>query len=104
MHPETKFTEVPGETFGHEIAIYGLTRCEPCREARQFMEQKGWGYRYVHLERQPQELRQQIKKDFAKAHGSRPIFPVLEIDGEYHFGFNPEAWERWIRTGESTNE
>jgi hypothetical protein len=28
------------------------------------------------------------------------VFPVLEIDGEYHFGFNPDAWEQWI-AGES---
>jgi glutaredoxin len=100
MHPDTRYTEVPGEDPGHDIAVYGLTRCEPCKQAREFLSAKGWRYKYVHLERQPQETRQEIKKDFSRAHGRRPVFPVLEIDGEYHFGFNPDAWEQWI-AGES---
>ncbi|MFO8065777.1 MAG: glutaredoxin family protein [Spirochaetota bacterium] len=96
MHEDVKYTDVPGTTFGHEVVVYGLTRCEPCREAKQFLEAKGWAYKYVHLERQPAELRQQIKKDFAKAQSKRPVFPVLEIDGRYYFGFDPQTWERLI--------
>ena len=96
MHPETKYTNVPGEDSGHEIVVYGLTRCEPCKEARTYLESRGWAYKYVHLERQPQEIRQEMKKEFARAHGKRPVFPVLEIDGELHFGFSQAAWEQWI--------
>jgi len=97
MHPDTKYTEVPGEDPGRQIVVYGLTQCEPCKEARSYLESRGWAYRYVHLERQPRELRQEIKKGFAAAQGRRPVFPVLEVDGEVHFGFNPDAWEQWIR-------
>ena len=96
MHKEVRFTDVPGDSFGHEVVIYGLTRCEPCGDAKQFMNEKGWAYKYVHLERQPAELRQQIKKEFASAQGKRPVFPVLEIDGQYYFGFDPETWEGLI--------
>ncbi|MFP4012223.1 MAG: glutaredoxin family protein [Spirochaetaceae bacterium] len=96
MHPETKYTEVSGIPSGREIVVYGLLRCAPCKEARDFLEQKGWRYKYVHLERQPQELRARIKKGFAAAHGARPIYPVLELDGTYYFGFDRVVWEQLI--------
>lgn len=96
MHPETTYTSIDGEDSGHDIVVYGLTRCEPCKEARSYLESRGWAYKYVHLERQPQQIRQEMKKEFAEAHGKRPLFPVLELDGELHFGFSQAAWERWI--------
>jgi len=53
------------------------------------------------LDRLPAERRHEIQADFERAYGAKPIYPVLEIDGELYFGFNREVWRRLLSTDDS---
>jgi arsenate reductase-like glutaredoxin family protein len=93
MAEKLRSKEVEGNRNGREITLYGLMVCEPCREAELFLQEHGYKHTHVILEHQQPGIRQDLKRRFQEAYGARPIYPVLEIDGELVFGFDPETWQ-----------
>jgi glutaredoxin len=69
-----------------------LMRCEPCREAKEFLARHDIAYRSVTVDWQLPEQRIAVKKRLEQAYGDRPIYPVLELDGQLHFGFDAGRW------------
>ncbi len=91
-----RVTDIEGTTSGHQLVLYGLLQCEPCREAKEYLATRGIAYRSITVDWQLPENRVALKKRFESSYGKRPIYPVLEIDGTLHFGFDPEAWDLLI--------
>jgi glutaredoxin len=87
-----RYQEFDGTGSPENVTVYGLLQCVPCKEAKEFMESTGLAFRYVILEQQKPEVRQELKKTFQAELGARPVFPVLEVNGELTFGFRTEQW------------
>lgn len=91
-----RVTDIEGSSTGQRLVLYGLLQCEPCREAKEYLAGRGIAYRSITVDWQLPENRVALKKRFEAAYGRRPIYPVLEIDGDLHFGFDPAAWDDLI--------
>ena len=92
MISSPRYQEFEGVGSPDQVAIYGLLQCVPCKESKEFMESTGLAFRYVILEQQKPDVRQELKKTFQDRLGKRPVFPVLEVNGDLTFGFSVEVW------------
>ncbi|NBC28988.1 MAG: hypothetical protein GVY29_03230 [Spirochaetes bacterium] len=92
MIDSPRYQEFEGRGSPENVTVYGLFTCVPCKEAKEYLQELGLAFRYVILEHQKPELRRQLKKTFQDTLGSRPVYPVLEVNGEFTFGFKEEAW------------
>ena len=98
MAEELRYKEIPGERDEHEITLYGLLVCEPCRDAERFLTEQGYKHTHITLEHQKPGIRQELKRRFQEAYGGRPIYPVLELNGELIFGFDPDRWKSYLES------
>lgn len=92
MIDSPRYQEFEGSGSPDDVTVYGLFACVPCKEAKEFLQEMGLAFRYVILEHQKPDLRQQLKKVFQDRLGGRPVYPVLEVKDEFTFGFKKEAW------------
>ncbi|MFW5785635.1 MAG: glutaredoxin family protein [bacterium] len=92
MISSPRFQEFSGNGSPQDITVYGLLQCVPCKEAKEFLQGTGVAFRYVILEQQKPEVRQELKRTFQDRLGKRPVYPVLEIKGELTFGFHLPTW------------
>jgi len=90
---DLRYHHVEGSRKTHDVVLYGLYICQPCQEGQRYLEEHGYDYRHVIMERQPAPQRIELKKQFEHAYGHKPIYPVLQIDDELIFGYNPLVWE-----------
>lgn len=95
---ELKYKVIEGEHDEHELMLYGLLICEPCRKAEAFLKENGFQHKHVILEYQKPDVRHELKKHFQEEYGGRPIYPVLRVDGEYLFGFDPDVWHSYLES------
>lgn len=101
MYSDLSYVELPGARRVPGAYVYGLSFCSHCAEARAFLTEEGISVHAMLLDRLPAERRHEIQADFERAYGAKPIYPVLEIDGELYFGFNREVWRRLLSTEDS---
>lgn len=97
MFPQLKYKELPGERLRDEVYVYGFSFCEHCARARRFLEEEGLGCSYVLLDAVPAETRKPIEEHFEAVYGEKAIYPVLEVDGRFLFGFNAELWRSVLK-------
>ena len=74
------------------IFLYGLSFCDHCAQARAFLEELGVDFSYTQIDRLEPEVRRPVLARFRQIYGKPVIYPVLEIDGEFTFGFSEEIW------------
>ncbi len=98
MYPDVPYVQLPGEHVVSNAYVYGLSFCSHCGRAREFLTREGLSVQAILLDRLPAERRHQIQEDFEIAYGAKPIYPVLEIDGELYFGFDGEVWSSLLRS------
>jgi glutaredoxin len=94
METRLAYETVPGSDTGKEIVMYGLSFCDHCQAGKQFLEGSGVGFSYGFLDDSPPPIRAVAIARFTRAYGKKPIYPILEIDGELIFGFDPDVWRR----------
>ena len=88
-----KGVETPGMP---PVYLYGLTACEHCKEGRQLLEEHRIPFSMVYLDALTPEIRRPVLTALREQYGQRVLYPVLEVDGEYTFGFDRDAWEKII--------
>lgn len=96
---ELRYTEVDGPHSQHEVVLYSLQRCEPCRDAREFLQRHGVRHRLVVVDWQLPQRRIAVKQTLEERYGARPIYPAIEIDGQFWFGFDPDRWRELLTLG-----
>jgi hypothetical protein len=67
----------------------------------EFVAQEGFSVNYVYLDRIRGEIRKHVANDLERRRGNRLIYPILEVEGSYLFGFDPEVWRKAIRAAEA---
>lgn len=92
MISSPRYQEFEGVGSAEAVTVYGLLQCVPCKEAKEFLQESGLAFRYVILEHQKPDIRQELKRRFQEILGRRPVYPVLEVNGEFTFGFHIETW------------
>lgn len=66
-----------------ELTIYTNSWCVDCRRAKQFLRERGIGYREVNIEQSPE-----AEELVCRVNNGRCKMPTLEIDGRY-FSLSP---------------
>ena len=96
MPTRLETTTVAGRDVGHSVVMYGLSFCDHCHEGKAFLESAGIRFEYAYLDEIDAPIRAKVTARLRRAYGKKLIYPVLEIDGEYAFGFDSAEWSRGI--------
>lgn len=76
-----------------EMTIYSLTYCGSCKDARDFLKEKGYTFKYIELDTLPPHERFGLKRTINPENKKDMLYPVLEINGEERlYGYNPDVW------------
>ena len=79
------------------VILYGLSFCDHCAQARSFLEERGVAFSHTHLDKLEPDVRRPVLARFRELYGKPVIYPVLEIDGEFTFGFNEDIWSGLLK-------
>jgi glutaredoxin len=79
------------------VYLYGLSFCEHCTQGRALLEELGIDFSMTYLDKLEPGVRRPILKHFRDLYGKPVVYPVLEIDGEFTFGYNREVWSDLLR-------
>ena len=86
-----------GNNSSHDIVVYALSTCGFCKKALAFLDEKGFSYRYLHLDQLPLETKTEIKKILRERFKENPAFPFAVIDDTEHLvGFIQPDWVRTL--------
>ncbi len=95
MFDYIEFETREGEKNEKEITLLGLTTCSFCRKGKDFLDQQGFSYRYLFLDKLDPDVKKQMKAEFTDTFNKRLSYPTLIIDGkEILTGFIRIAWEK----------
>lgn len=67
-----------------KVKIYTTPTCQYCKMAKEFFKEKGIDYEEFDVASNEKARNEMVEKT-----GQLGV-PVIEIDGEYHVGFNPQ--------------
>ncbi|MBN1834824.1 MAG: MarR family transcriptional regulator [Spirochaetales bacterium] len=85
---------VHGDRREHDLTFYSLSTCPMCRKGREYLEEKGYAYRLLEVDRLEPEQKDRLKEELARRHGTRVLFPALLIDNtRLVLGFFRGAWD-----------
>lgn len=74
------------------VFLYALTFCPHCDLGKEFLTERGCGFRMVYVDKIEPEIRRTVLRSLRETYGKSVLYPVLEIHGEFTFGFSPEVW------------
>ncbi|MBN2325267.1 MAG: glutaredoxin family protein [Spirochaetes bacterium] len=95
MFDYVDFTEVPGDSRGHELKLFALSTCGFCKRAIAFLKENEVGYSYVYVDRLQMGEKKRVKDEFYKRFMTQMLYPALVIDGnDTLVGFTEEAWKQ----------
>lgn len=90
---QIEYTTVSGPKSDHTLRLYSLSTCAFCRRAMKYLEEHGFEYAYVHLDRIDFEVKREAKKELKEKYEDVPVFPILTVDGQEAIsGFLEEKW------------
>lgn len=88
----------PEASAAHDIYLYGLSFCDHCSSGREFLEDLDIPFAMTYLDQLEPEVRRPVLKTFREMYGKPVVYPVLEIDGEFTFGYSREVWSDLLRS------
>ena len=89
----TKFTSVEGTKKDKELIFLGLSTCGFCKRARKYLEEEGWAFSYVDIDKLEREDRIAMKDDVKSRFTPDLLYPFLIIDdSDYLKGFKVDQW------------
>ena len=87
------FKKVEGSKQDRELYFIGLSTCGFCRRAKSFLEEEGFAYSYVDVDRLDREVRLDLKADIRRRFTEDLLYPMLVIDdADFIKGFKKEDW------------
>jgi len=91
------YSSVEGSRNDKDIVIYSLSTCGFCKRAMTYLKDKGFSYRYIHLDQTPLETKSEVKRLLKASFNEDVAFPFAVIDKEsYLVGFIEEDWKRTL--------
>jgi glutaredoxin len=100
MFPSIPYVSSRGEPSvdaTHDVYLYGLSFCDHCQAARGLLEQLGISFAMTYLDQLEPDVRRPVLATFRELYGKSVIYPVIEIDGVFTFGFDRDTWLRLLR-------
>lgn len=81
----------------HESRIFGFTlsTCMWCNLGKKWLNEKGYDYSYLDVDKIPVEDKNQLKAELRELTGENPRYPfiVLVDKGTWHSGYDSSGWE-----------
>ena len=100
MFEYVDFSEIPGESTGHQLKLFALSTCGFCRKAIDFLKKKGISYSIVYMDQLPVSSKRQIKSEFSDKFDKKILYPALVVDDtEALIGFTKEDWVKSLGLG-----
>jgi glutaredoxin len=91
---DSVFTFEDGPKKEKEITVYSLSTCAFCKQAMDYLKDKGYAFKHVEIDTLDPPKRREIKNELKEQYGKVRIFPFTVIDGGTALkGFNKEEWE-----------
>jgi glutaredoxin len=82
------------------IFLYAISTCMWCKLGKSWLNDRGYTYTYLDIDKIPVDEKNQIKQELGKLTGDTPSFPFVVIDGErWHAGYDPSTWEKLLSEG-----
>ena len=75
---------VQGENREHEVVVYSLSSCTPCKHAMRLLKDMGVEYEYIHLDTAAPDDREDAMVEigeFLPGRGIQLAYPIIVIDG-----------------------
>lgn len=80
-----------------EIFVFALSTCMWCKLGKEWLNERGYGYSYLDIDKLPVKEKNKLKKDIENQFGVRPRFPFFVINkSQYVSGYEPALWEEMI--------
>jgi glutaredoxin len=80
-----------------ELFLFTISTCIWCKMGKRWLNDRGYAYSYLEIDKIPVDEKNEIKKELAKLAGDTPSFPFLFIDDEkWHSGYVPFTWEELL--------
>ncbi|MDC7233417.1 MAG: glutaredoxin family protein [Spirochaetales bacterium] len=95
MFDQITFNKAEGGRTDKKITLLGLTTCSFCKKGKQFLDDNGFSYDYLFLDKIDPEVKKKMKEEFSEKFNKRLSYPTLIIDNEEILtGFIRIAWEQ----------
>ncbi len=92
-----KYTEVDGPRRDHDITVYALSTCGFCKRCIAWLGNKGFAYRYIHVDQIPLEVKTEVKRILKERFKEDVAFPFAIIDSDKHLvGFIEPDWAKTL--------
>ncbi len=100
-----EFTHAEGTITEPALTIYSISYCDYCREAKAFLHENGFAYRYVFVDLLPPADQFTARKIISHPDIKSPLYPVLEIAGDEEriYGFNRDVWAARLSIADSAH-
>ena len=87
------YKTVPGTIKDRKLKLYALSTCAFCRKAMTYLEEQGYEFQYIYLDRIDFDLKREAKKELKSTYDNIPVFPILTIDdSDAISGFAEPKW------------
>lgn len=94
MRESLDYTTVPGERQDRSITVFSLSTCGFCKRAVSFLENNGFAYSYIHLDKVSLDQKTAVKRELQEQFGTAVAFPFAIIDDkDYLIGFIEADWK-----------
>lgn len=91
------YTTVTGARNDHTITVYALSTCGFCKRALAFLNDQGFGYRYIYMDQIPLETKNEAKRVLKQTYHEEVAFPYAIIDTKNVLvGFIEADWEKTL--------
>lgn len=82
----------------NEIFVFAISTCMWCKRGKQWLEERGYQYSYLDIDKIPVEEKNKLKEDLQEVFGVRPRFPFVVVDKtKCNAGYNPTQWEEMLK-------
>jgi glutaredoxin len=95
--------EVNGSRQSRNLLFFSLSTCAMCKKGQRYLEEKGYPYRILYVDRLDQDIKDRLKEELSRKYGMRVVFPALLVDdSRIVLGFIRHAWNEAL--GEPQDE
>jgi glutaredoxin-like protein NrdH len=95
MKHESLFEQVEGTRDLGELTVYALSTCGFCRRALAFLRDNSIRFRFLYVDDQPPEIKEEIKGHILDAFKQQVRYPFLVINNERCLaGFTEDEWKK----------
>jgi glutaredoxin len=95
-----EYTSVDGARKDHDIVVFALSTCGFCKRSMSFLNDNGFAYRYIYVDRIPLETKTEVKRILKERYKDDVAFPFATVDGKDHLvGFIEPDWKKTLGVG-----